>query len=45
MLDGYRSGDGFVSYDTVTEPQRKELSTALDALSERVTKVQDVVAQ
>jgi len=33
MLDKYRKGDGFVSYDTVTEPQRQELSRAIDALA------------
>ena len=26
LLEKYRQGDGFVLYDTVTEPQRQELS-------------------
>lgn len=43
-LAQYRQGDGFVSYDTVTEPQRQELSRLLDALSAEVSKVQGVVA-
>lgn len=34
LLDKYKDGDGFVFYDTVTEPQRKELSNAVDALAE-----------
>lgn len=34
LLDGYREGDGFVSYDTVGEEQRRELSDAVNALSE-----------
>ena len=45
LLDGYRKGDGFVSYDTVTEPQRKELSDAVNALSEPLSKMTGVVAQ
>ncbi|MEZ7240356.1 iron uptake system protein EfeO [Rhodococcus sp. GXMU-t2271] len=43
-LAQYRQGDGFVSYDTVTESQRQELSRLLDALSAEVSKVQGVVA-
>lgn len=45
LLDQYRKGDGFVSYETVTEPQRKELSDAVNALSEPLSKVSGVVAQ
>jgi iron uptake system component EfeO len=45
MLDKYRKGDGFVSYDTVTEPQRKELSDGVNALSEPLSKMAGVVAQ
>ena len=45
LLDKYRQGDGFVSYDTVTEPQRKELSDAVNALAEPLSKVSGVVAQ
>jgi iron uptake system component EfeO len=45
LLDKYRKGDGFVSYDTVTEPQRKKLSDAVNALSEPLSKVTGVVTQ
>ena len=34
LLEKYRQGDGFVFYDKVTEPQRQELSRAIDALSQ-----------
>ncbi|MCV7191952.1 iron uptake system protein EfeO [Mycolicibacterium brumae] len=44
LLDGLREGDGFVFYDKVTEPQRQELSRAIDALSKEVSQVQGVVA-
>ncbi|MFX1756578.1 peptidase [Rhodococcus gordoniae] len=44
-LARYRVGDGFVSYDTVTEPQRQELSRLIDALSAEVSRVQGVVAE
>ncbi|MGH3461559.1 MAG: iron uptake system protein EfeO, partial [Kribbellaceae bacterium] len=44
-VEKYREGDGFVSYDKVTEPERKQLSTTLDALAEPVSKVAAVVAQ
>ncbi len=44
-LQQYREGEGFVSYDTVTAPQRQELSRLLDALSAEVSKVQGVVAE
>jgi iron uptake system component EfeO len=43
-LAKYRSGDGFVLYDTVTEPQRQELSRSIDALSKEVSQVQGVIA-
>lgn len=45
LLAKYRQGDGFVLYDAVTEPQRQELSRAIDALSKEVSQVQGVVAQ
>jgi iron uptake system component EfeO len=45
LLDKYHQNNGFVSYDTVTEPQRKELSRAIDALSAEVSQVQGVVAK
>ncbi len=44
LLARYRQGDGFVLYDTVTEPQRQELSRAIDALSKEVSQVQGVTA-
>jgi iron uptake system component EfeO len=44
LLAKYRQGDGFVLYDTVTEPQRQELSRAVDALSKEVSQVQGVIA-
>ncbi len=44
-LAQYRQGDVFVSYETVTEPQRQELSRLIDALSAEVSKVQGVVAE
>ncbi len=43
-LAKYRQGDGFVSYDTVNEQQRQELSNKLDALLAEVSNVQAVVA-
>jgi iron uptake system component EfeO len=39
LLDSYRRGDGFVSYDKVTESQRKELSDAVNALAEPLSKM------
>ena len=39
LLDDFRSGDGFVFYDTVTEAQRKQLSDAVNALSEPLSKM------
>jgi iron uptake system component EfeO len=44
LLEKYRQGDGFVFYDKVTEPQRQELSRAVDALSKEVSQVQGVIA-
>lgn len=44
LLEKYRDGDGFVLYDKVTEPQRQELSRAIDALSKEVSQVQGVIA-
>jgi len=38
-LDKYKHGDGFVSYDTVDEAQRRELSRVVDALSEPLSKL------
>lgn len=39
QLDQYREGDGFVSYDTVSESKRKELSDAVNALAEPLSKL------
>lgn len=44
LLARYRASDGFVSYTEVTEPQRQELSRAIDALSKDVSQVQGVIA-
>lgn len=44
LLAKYRDGDGFVAYTQVTEPQRQELSRAIDALSKEVSQVQGVIA-
>ncbi len=45
LLDNYRDGDGFIAYDEVDQPQRKELSEALDSLTEKVSRVQEAVAE
>ncbi|WP_413809943.1 iron uptake system protein EfeO [Streptomyces sp. OE57] len=39
LLDRYREGDGFVSYDTVSESQRKKLSDAVNALAEPLSRL------
>jgi iron uptake system component EfeO len=44
LLQKYRKGDGYVLYDTVTEPQRQELSRAIDALSKEVSQVQGQIS-
>ncbi|SCX17880.1 iron uptake system protein EfeO [Corynebacterium jeikeium] len=44
LLNGYRKGDGFVLYDTVSESERKKLSGALDHLTEAVSEVQTIIA-
>ncbi|WP_405176974.1 cupredoxin domain-containing protein [Nocardia sp. NBC_01377] len=43
-LAKYRVGDGQISYDKVTEPQRVELARRIDALSAVVSQVQGIVA-
>ena len=45
LLNKWRQGDGFISYDKVTEPERQELSRAVDALSKEVSEVQGVIAK
>ena len=44
LLDTYREGDGFVSYDKVSQDERRKLSDALDVFTEKVSTVQEVVA-
>ena len=39
LLDKHRSKDTFVSYETVSQEQRRSLSAAVDALSEPLSKV------
>ena len=39
LLDRYRAGEGFVTYDTLTPAQVKELSDAVNALSEPLSKL------
>jgi iron uptake system component EfeO len=42
-LEPYRRGDGFVSYDTVGEPERRRLSQQVDALAEPLSEVAGVL--
>ena len=39
LLDAHRAGGGFDSYEKVTEPERKRLSDAVNALAEPLSKV------
>ena len=43
LLDQTRSGDGFVSYDTLADAQVKELSDAVNALSEPLSQIAGAV--
>ncbi len=45
LLAKYKKGDGYVSYDTVGEAQRKELSNEVNALGEPLSKLAGVVAK
>ncbi|MFE5333132.1 iron uptake system protein EfeO [Embleya sp. NPDC056575] len=45
LLFKYKQGEGYVSYDTVDEAKRKELSDAVNALGEPLSKLAGVVAQ
>ncbi|MHC3472548.1 iron uptake system protein EfeO [Streptomyces sp. 7R007] len=48
LLEKYRTdktSDGFVSYDTVTETQRKQLSDAVNALAEPLSKLAAAVVK
>ncbi|MFE6858233.1 iron uptake system protein EfeO [Nocardia sp. NPDC057668] len=42
-INAYREGDGYISYDKVTAPQRKDLSDKIDALSATLSQVPDLV--
>jgi iron uptake system component EfeO len=45
LLDKYKKGDGYVSYDTVGKADRKDLSDAVNALAEPLSKLAGVVAR
>jgi iron uptake system component EfeO len=45
VLDKYKQGEGYVSYDTVNDQQRKELSDAVNSLAEPLSKLAGAVAQ
>lgn len=45
VLDSHHWNDGFVYYDSVTEPERQQLSQAIVALSAVVRQVQEIVNQ
>lgn len=45
LLDQHRRGDGFVTYDELTKAQVKELSDAVNALSEPLSTVTDKVVE
>jgi iron uptake system component EfeO len=45
QLDGYREGEGFVSYDTVGKADRKELSDGVNALAEPLSKLAAAVVK
>jgi iron uptake system component EfeO len=44
-LESHRRGTGWVGYTAVTPPQRRELSRAVDALAEPLSKMSAIVAQ
>ncbi|HEY3545994.1 MAG TPA: EfeM/EfeO family lipoprotein, partial [Propionicimonas sp.] len=43
LLDQHRAGDGFVTYDKLTKAQVKDLSDAVNALSEPLSKIAGAV--
>ena len=43
LLDAQRKGDGFATYDELSEDQVKELSDAVNALSEPLSKIAGVI--
>ncbi|MFI5505570.1 hypothetical protein ACFLIN_09580 [Corynebacterium kutscheri] len=42
-LDKYRDGDGFVSYETLNDTQRRQLSDYVDALRVPLAKLTEAV--
>ncbi len=44
-INSFRSGDGYVSYDTVPADKRKSLSDQIDALSQSLSQVPGLVLQ
>ena len=44
LLEGYRAGDGFISYTALTQDDIKKMTDAVDALSEPVSQVAGVVS-
>ncbi len=44
-LATYRSGEGYVSYTSLSQQQVKDLASTVDAVSEPVSKVPDVIAK
>jgi iron uptake system component EfeO len=45
LLDQHRKGEGFIAYDGLSEAQVKELSSAVDALSEPLSKLTAAVVK
>jgi iron uptake system component EfeO len=45
LLAEYKKGDGYVSYDTVGDAERKKLSTAVDALAEPLSRLAGAVSR
>ncbi|WP_442892868.1 iron uptake system protein EfeO [Arthrobacter sp. USHLN218] len=45
LLDQHRKGDGFIAYDELSEAQVQELSAAVDALSEPLSKLTAAVVK
>ncbi|TCK26622.1 iron uptake system protein EfeO [Pseudonocardia endophytica] len=43
LLEGYRQGDGFVLYTSLTEDDKKKMTAAVDALAEPVSQVAGAV--
>ncbi|MCD0483806.1 iron uptake system protein EfeO [Streptacidiphilus sp. ASG 303] len=45
LLAGYRQGDGYRSYDKVTQQERKQFSDAVNALAEPLSRLASAVAR